>query len=237
MELKTALIMVHLIGLALGVGAATLLDLLIMRFMVFGKISREHVGIVHISAQVVTVGLILLWASGIGFLAYYYFYNPTNLTNQKIYAKMAIVLALTINGHLIHHYVLPLIKQNVGRRLFNGITDRQRMVMLTAGVVSVTSWYIPLALGVLRELNFTSGMNILMVYVLLLMAGISMAQLAGYVTTKPTVLHRIPVVNRLALARLLARPVVRVNRPALIRSHGRSELRPESRTPRLRAMN
>ncbi len=196
MELKSVLIIIHLLGLALGVGAATLLDLLIMRFMIFGKISRQHLQIVDITSQVVVVGLGLLWFSGLAFLTYYYFFVPENLTNQKIYAKMTIVLALTINGHMIHHYVLPLLRENLGRRLFSGVTSRQRMVMLTAGAISATSWYIPLALGVMRELNFSSGINILIVYVVLLMGAISFAQIAGYLIANPRSLQRVRLGGR-----------------------------------------
>ena len=214
MELKTPLIMLHLIGLALGVGAATLLDLVIIRFMVFGKISREHVRIVHTSAQVVAIGLTLLWASGLGFLLFYYLYAPANLTNEKIYAKMVIVLVLTINGYVIHRHILPLIKQNVGRPLFSGVSDKQRRVMLAAGAISATSWYVPLALGVLRELNFTSGVHILIFYVALLMVTIAMAQVAGQVMAKPALLRNIPGVNKLALVRSIAESLSQATSPS-----------------------
>ena len=214
MELKTPLIMLHLIGLALGVGAATLLDLVIIRFMVFGKISREHVRIVHTSAQVVAIGLTLLWASGLGFLLFYYLYAPANLTNEKIYAKMVIVLVLTINGYVIHRHILPLIKQNVGRPLFSGVSDKQRRVMLAAGAISATSWYVPLALGVLRELNFTSGVHILIFYVVLLMVTIAMAQVAGQVMATPALLRNIPGVNKLALVRSITESLSQATRPS-----------------------
>jgi hypothetical protein len=102
MTLKTSLIILHLIGLAVGVGAATLLDLIIMRFMVLGRISREHVKVVHLAAQLVAAGLVLLWITGLSFLYHYYIYTPDSLANPKVHAKIAIVLILTLNGILVH---------------------------------------------------------------------------------------------------------------------------------------
>lgn len=180
MEIKTGLVIAHLIGLALGVGGATLMDLILVRFVVRGTIAREHAEILHFSAYLVSGGLILLWATGIGFLAHYYMFNPIALENPKVLAKIAIVGILTVNGVLIHNQVLPVIERNVGRRLFDGISGSQKSWMLAAGAVSATSWYVPLALGALREFNFVvPATQILMVYGALLMTAVLSAQILG----------------------------------------------------------
>jgi hypothetical protein len=122
----------------------------------------------------------MLWASGIGFLTHYYMFNPTALENLKVFAKIAIVGILTVNGMLIHNHVLPVIERNVGRRLFDGISIRHKSWMLAAGAVSATSWYVPLALGALREFNFVvPATQILMVYAALLMTAVLSAQILG----------------------------------------------------------
>lgn len=180
MGLKTALIIAHLIGLAIGVGGATLLDLIIMRFMVRGRISREQASIVQLASTLVTAGLVLLWLSGLGFLVYYYAFTPESLANPKVHAKIAIVAALTLNGVLIHHYILPVIRKNVGRQLFDGVSVARKRGMLALGAVSATSWYVPLALGALRELNFAvPATQILAAYVCLLLTAILFAQIMG----------------------------------------------------------
>lgn len=180
MELKTGLTIAHLIGLALGVGGATLMDMIMIRFMVRGRISREHAEFVHFSSQLVAAGLVMLWASGISFLAYYSFYSQESLSNPKVYAKMVIVAILTLNGMLIHKYVLPMIDRNVGKRLFDDVSRQQKMWMLTAGAVSATSWYVPLALGALREFNFVMpASHILLGYGALLLTAILSAQIIG----------------------------------------------------------
>lgn len=185
MEIKTGLVIAHLIGLALGVGGATLMDLILVRFVVRGTIAREHADILHFSSFLVGGGLLLLWVSGIGFLTHYYFYNPQALGNPKVMAKIAIVGILTVNGTLIHQHVLPVIERNVGRRLFDGVTARQKSWMLAAGAVSATSWYVPLALGALREFNFVvPAADILLVYVGLLLTAVLSAQILGRMLTE-----------------------------------------------------
>jgi hypothetical protein len=180
MEMKTGLIIAHLVGLALGVGGATLMDLVMLRFMILGRITREHSDFVHFSSQLVAAGLVILWASGLAFLSYYSFHSPESLKNPKVYAKIAIVVVLTLNGFLIHKYVLPLIDRNVGKRLFDDVSRTQKMWMLTAGAISATSWYVPLALGALRELNFgTPASHILLGYAALVTAAILSAQAVG----------------------------------------------------------
>jgi hypothetical protein len=77
--IKTGLRVVHLCGL--GVGAATLLDLIIARFILMRGISYEHVYVVDFSSKIVTIGLALLWISGIGFLIHYGVFEPAKLEN------------------------------------------------------------------------------------------------------------------------------------------------------------
>lgn len=167
--LKSMLRIVHFLGLALGLGAATVLDLLILRFLLKGKISKEHWAVFQFGSSIVNAGLMILWASGIGFLIYYGFFDPVKLGNEKVWAKMTIVLILTINGMFIHSIILPKIKEQVGRSLMDGMTTKQRSVFLVSGAVSATSWYVPMMLGALPQLNFVVPMvTVLLVYAILL---------------------------------------------------------------------
>ena len=117
-SLKAVLLFVHLIGLALGLGAATLLDLLVARMLVTGKVAPSQPGFVHFTSAIVTAGLALLWLSGLGLLAYYSAFDLAALQNPKVWAKVAIVAVLTLNGLFIHAQVLPLITRQAGRGLF-----------------------------------------------------------------------------------------------------------------------
>ena len=172
--LKSSLVTIHLFGLVLGVGAATLLDLFIVRFLIMGNITNEYCHVVEFSSKIVTFGLLILWVTGLGFLVHYGVFDPVKLTNQKVWAKIAIVCVLTLNGMFIHRTVLPLIRQRVGRGLFDGLTRSQRSLLLVTGSISATSWYVPLLLGASPQLNFLPAWPILLAYMLLLTIAIAL---------------------------------------------------------------
>ena len=167
--IRTGLRIIHFIGLALGLGAATVLDLMIFRFFLNGKVTSERWAIFDFGSKIVNAGLLLLWITGFGFLAYYGAFEPIKFGNEKVWAKMLIVLILTVNGLFIHAVILPKVKAQIGRPLLAGMSTRQKSVLLTSGAISATSWYVPLLLGALPQLNFVVPMTtILLAYALIL---------------------------------------------------------------------
>lgn len=157
--IKGGIRIVHFMGLALGLGTATFLDLIIVRFMLRSKIRQAHADAFHFGTRVVTVGLLLLWVSGLGFLAHYTAFDPEKLGNPKIWAKLTIVVVLTVNAVYLHRAVLPLVDKQVSRTLFDGLSVRQCILMLMGGTTSATSWYVPLALGSIPQFNNSLAAN------------------------------------------------------------------------------
>jgi hypothetical protein len=134
-------------------------------------ISKEHVHVIDFASKIVTVGLGLLWISGIGFLIHYGLFDPAKLQNPKIWAKIAIVAVLSINGVLVHYFVLPRIRSQIGQRLLDGLSHFHCSLLLLAGTVSAISWYVPLMLGAIPQLNFVVPAEVILVgYALLLIA-------------------------------------------------------------------
>lgn len=175
--IKSAIKVMHLIGVVLGLGSATVLDIVILRFLVLGKINQEHANLVEFVSKIVTVGLCILWASGICYLTHYAVFDPENLGNQKIWAKIAIVGVLTVNGYFIHHNVLPLVRKQVGWSLFKGLSRRDCALMVGFGTVSATSWYVPLMLGSMPQLNAgVPAIAVLAAYGLLLLLAVASTQ-------------------------------------------------------------
>lgn len=186
---KTALRVLHFVGLVLGLGAATLLDLIMLRFLAAGTVSHDHHRIVAFSAKVVAGGLALLWVSGLGFLAHYALFEPAMLGNDKIWAKAAIVGVLTVNGVFIHNVVLPLVERSVGRGLFDGMSGRRRAVVLASGAVSATSWYVPMLIGNVPQLDFVvPAWLILAAYAALLLFAVAAAVGAARLVLPPAAL-------------------------------------------------
>lgn len=156
MELKTVFLLGHLAGLALGLGGVTVLDLYLLRFLRGASVRAADLDLVRFVARLVSFGLVLLWASGLGFIAEYWVTSPHLLMNGKLQAKILIVLLLTANGLLLHAQVLPMFARSLGRGLLEGLTRRHRILALGCAAISVTGWYAAFFLGALRELNFAA---------------------------------------------------------------------------------
>ncbi|MBB2964880.1 hypothetical protein [Methylobacterium sp. R2-1] len=176
-RLLTILVGLHLLGLCFGLGGATMLDFWILRWMRWGGLPNEITRTFLFVSKVVTVGLILLWVSGLGFLAVYAFEAPEKLSNPKIVAKITVVAALTVNGWLIHAFVLPGVLRDVSRPMFDGVSHLRTGIFLISGAVSGVSWYTAFALGLMRELNGRVAASLLLA---LWLAAMVAAGLAAY---------------------------------------------------------
>ena len=120
------------------------------------------------------VGLVLLWTTGIGFIVHYALFDPVKLQNEKIWAKLAIVWILSLNGLFIHAVVLPKIEAQIGKTLFGGMNRLQRSALLVSGSISAISWYVPLILAAFPQLNFSvPATTILLTYSALLVVSIT----------------------------------------------------------------
>ncbi|WP_211286115.1 MULTISPECIES: hypothetical protein [Roseovarius] len=167
---RTGLRFVHFIGLALGLGGAILLDLMMLRFFVRGRIIKETSDIFEFASKIVSAGLFVLWITGVGFLFLYALTNPELLMNPKVHAKLMIVTILTVNGFFIHTIILPGVKRQIGKSLFTDISPLKRTVFVTSGAISAVSWFLPVALGAFPQLNNNVPVMVILTAYLLLIA-------------------------------------------------------------------
>ncbi|KQW72756.1 hypothetical protein [Ensifer sp. Root127] len=151
--IRTSLRLIHFSGMVLGLGGAVFLDLMLSRYR-RSLVSAELVAHVEWISRFVAAGLLLLWASGLGFLLLYQFAEPEKLLNPKIWAKVTIVSILTLNGLAIHRFVLPFVRQQIGTTLLSGIRPATKTALIGCGVISIVSWSVPVVLGAAPQLNF-----------------------------------------------------------------------------------
>lgn len=136
--LFTSLLTLHLAGVALGLGGATIGDLAILRCLRSGQpFPYEHL---HRMSQAIWGGLAILALSGGGMFAL----SPSvYLHNTGFAAKMLVVAALAVNGLFLHRRLPAL---------------RMSPVMLAAGAVSTVSWYGALLISMFRsQVDFSLG--------------------------------------------------------------------------------
>lgn len=176
---RSVLRFLHFVGLAAGLGGATLLDLMLLRFAVLRHVSPDTAAFAVFASKIIGAGLKLLWLTGAGFLFLYALNEPEKLANPKVHAKLAIVAVLTLNGGLIHLIILPFLQRQTGRSLFEGASPWLQVCFLTSGAVSLVSWYTPAALGVFWQLNDTVPARLILLAYLSLVALTLAAMLAA----------------------------------------------------------
>lgn len=131
MTLYELLIILHIIGTVLGVGAATFAEIHYTRFNRDNIIDDDETQTLKVTYTVMRAGLFLLVVSGFGFLLYARLTEHVAiLTSPSFWAKMTVVAILVGNALLL----------------------QARMIPISIGApVSLTSWYAALVLGVIGK--------------------------------------------------------------------------------------
>ncbi|WP_205910418.1 hypothetical protein [Rhizobium sp. FKL33] len=159
--LRTMLRLGHFAGLVFGLGFALFIDFFVQRKAPDG-LTRQDLDLVVWASRFVSLGLLLLWISGLGFLALYAVSDPAKLANPKIFAKIVIVAILTANGALIHARVLPALRRLQGAPLFAAARPRTLRLFALCAAVSTISWITPVILGAAPQLNFVVPMAVIL---------------------------------------------------------------------------
>ncbi len=149
----TILVLGHILALALGLGSALLADWIVLRKLAFGTVSQRAAGQLIDLSHAVCAGLVLIWITGALLVTDNALNAPASIMNQKLWAKLAIVTALTLNAVLLHKIAMPMVTRRVGQPLFGAAFDRLAMASTLLGAVSMVSWVFSAYLGVARELN------------------------------------------------------------------------------------
>lgn len=160
----------HLVGLATGLGAATLMELMILGTAATGKVTNEKVSLVRFASRFVHTGLLVLWVSGAAIIGLHYLGDVQFMTNQALVAKLIIVCILSINCVFVHETVLPLFQHQAGRGGYDGFTGGEKLLFATSVAISAVSWYVPLIIAATHSFDkIVEAKTILAAYALLLL--------------------------------------------------------------------
>ena len=95
MDWDTFLVVIHLIGAALGVGGATFAEIFLLKSLRDGVVDPTEGSFLKITYRVIRIGLALLVLSGFGFLILYRLTGlEERLFSPLLWAKLTIVLIL-----------------------------------------------------------------------------------------------------------------------------------------------
>ena len=155
-EMLTLLKTAHLLAIAGALGSAFAADALLLTRGLFRPITAVTAEILQFLSRLVLVGLMAVWVTGIPLALEVYKAHPEFAGNEKFWVKVAIVVALSLNGLLIHRLVLPHVLAQQGRRLFDGAGTAQRLGLAAVGGVSFVSWTFPMLLGTAQQLCYAA---------------------------------------------------------------------------------
>ena len=97
----SSLLLVHLVGLAIGLGAATVKLVLLFQCRADGAFVPTYLAVVRPITRHIILGLVLLLLSGIGFMAIGYSFTP------RLVTKLVLVAAIFLLGPVIDNVVEP----------------------------------------------------------------------------------------------------------------------------------
>lgn len=162
------LLTLHLIGLMVGMGAATIADYSLFRNLRMGdRISTETVEWMRSFSQVVWGGLGILAVSGCGL----FLLEPAKyLHSSGFMAKMLFVLILIINGLFLNFYTTArLTTFNFSQKYrLRDMAWKARKLSFIFGAISATTWYATLLTAMFKSYIHASFGVYVGVYILAL---------------------------------------------------------------------
>ncbi len=171
----------HILATVLGLGSATIGDLLFFRFLRDGRISSKEQEVLHLMKDTVLSALLGILVTG---AALYLPNTETYNASAPFMLKMTAVIVLSINGMLLHVIVAPhLLKIN----FHSERSHRLRRLAFALGAVSFVSWYTAFFTAMLKQ--FMKGLPLaalLLAYVGALVCGMGVSQIVEKTLSRRT---------------------------------------------------
>ncbi len=177
---KLKFLTLHILGTALGLGGATISDIMFFKFLKDFRISKKEQEVLHVLKNVVLGALGVIVLSGV---ALYLPMAEQLNTSGPFLVKTIGVIVLTINGIALHAYIAPhLIHLNLKQHKTMGRTWHR--IAFALGAISVVSWYTVFLIAMLKTLMTWTFSELLGMYVMLLIFGIIGSQMLEWGLSK-----------------------------------------------------
>ena len=164
----------HLIGVILGVGSATITDILFFRFVKDKHITAKEAKLMDQLSKLIWVSLAILIISGL--MLFIPSFERLSVSG-KFLTKNIGLFVLVINGLVLGYYVRPKLTKidfsnnGVSRFGLSHLVNRRMRVWATVcGAISISSWYFIFVLGALRGITFHVKYGLLVYGIILIMA-------------------------------------------------------------------
>ncbi len=167
----------HLLAMGLGLGAATLTDVLFFKFLKDFRISQKESDVLSTVSEFIWVSLGVALVSG---LALYLPEAAMLNESSKFILKVLVVMVIIANGAFLNLLITPrLVKISFGQE--HGHKDgelvRTRKLAFFLGPISIVSWYSAFTLGFIAIDPSRGFQELLGYYVLALIVSVVIGQL------------------------------------------------------------
>ncbi|MEX2054859.1 MAG: hypothetical protein WD972_01630, partial [Candidatus Andersenbacteria bacterium] len=183
-EWQRPILALHLLGIAFGLGGASITDTLFFKFLKDWRISHEESNVMKTLSQVIWLGIAIVVVSGVGlYLPQADYLNHSS----KFLLKMVVVGVIIVNGAFLNLFISPqLTSISFGgpNYMARGKLHRLRQIAFALGSISATSWYTAFILGIVRNIPLPFTM-LLIIYLCLLAGAITCSQILGYWLIRP----------------------------------------------------
>ncbi|WP_348943749.1 hypothetical protein ABHF33_09565 [Chitinibacter sp. FCG-7] len=175
-SLRVLVLFPHLLACCVALGAILLSD---AKFLLKrGVLNDQERAALHDLSRVACIALGFLWLTGLSIIAIDFGHFPSwaeLVSKPKLIAKLTVVIILSINGYLLHRFVLPHFVQKTD---LNQLAHRRIYLMLMLGALSGASWVFAAFLGIARPLTAILGYSGFMVtYLVIVLGAIASASL------------------------------------------------------------
>lgn len=180
MEAHNLLVIGHILGAILGVGGATRADWLFFSTLKGNCLTKQKFLALKQMSQLIWIGLAIIIVTGLGLIWHNQLENPADplIYSQKLAAKLIIVGIILINGIVLNVVVTPKLAQHLDQPGLCDYILKHRVLLLTTGSISITSWYSALVVGFLGIPTLTFW-QVLGTYLVVLAAAILAANTLG----------------------------------------------------------
>lgn len=169
----------HILGVIVGMGGATITDILFFNFLRDFTISKKEAEVMRVISNIIMLALGLLILTGI---ALFLSDIPRYSSSAPFLSKSLIVVVISINGILMHKFIAPhMVKLSFLRHPFSTghAMHKLRKISFGMGAVSFVSWYSVFFIAMLKSYipETASILQIMLVYGAVLLPAVLVSQM------------------------------------------------------------
>lgn len=178
MDYELIALTAHLLGFALGLGGATISDVMFLKSVKEKTITQEKFNTFKTLSGIIWIGLIILILSGAAMFTLIYIERGSipMLASPRWQAKLIMVAIVLINGFVFMKKIFPVLRSAIGQSLTTGLLGKNIWLLAVSGTISIVSWYSIFVISVLPRTVRPSVFLFLGIYAGLIVCGSVLAR-------------------------------------------------------------